>query len=194
MSISSKIIVQKLHFDLRFRIVTVLLLIFTVDPPQIVHAFQSETLQPGPPVHLMCVASGNPTPEITWELDGKKLTSRERIQVGQYLKMNGNGNVVSHLNISSIQTADGGLYKCIASSKVGSVEHAERLNVYGVPFIRPMDKRAIVSGETLFVTCPAAGYPIKSITWERGMFHFSEALALLSSDLKLIACKSGCTY
>ncbi|XP_052122025.1 cell adhesion molecule Dscam2 isoform X10 [Frankliniella occidentalis] len=137
------------------------------DPPLIVHAFQSETLQPGPPVHLMCVASGNPTPEITWELDGKKLTSRERIQVGQYLKMNGNGNVVSHLNISSIQTADGGLYKCIASSKVGSVEHAERLNVYGVPFIRPMDKRPIVSGETLFVTCPAAGYPIKSITWER---------------------------
>ncbi|XP_034229993.1 Down syndrome cell adhesion molecule-like protein Dscam2 isoform X12 [Thrips palmi] len=137
------------------------------DPPQIVHAFSSETLQPGPPVHLMCVASGNPTPEISWELDGKKLTSRERIQVGQYLKMNGNGNVVSHLNISSIQTADGGLYKCIASSKVGSVEHAERLNVYGVPFIRPMDKRAIVSGETLFVTCPAAGYPIKSITWER---------------------------
>lgn len=146
-----------------------------VDPPQIVHAFSSETLQPGPPVHLMCVASGNPTPEISWELDGKKLTSRERIQVGQYLKMNGNGNVVSHLNISSIQTADGGLYKCIASSKVGSVEHAERLNVYGVPFIRPMDKRAIVSGETLIVTCPAAGYPIKSITWERGNFCCSHS-------------------
>lgn len=47
------------------------------------------------------------------------------------------------------------------------MEHAARLNVYGLPFIRHMDKKAIVAGETLRVTCPVAGYPIESIIWER---------------------------
>ncbi|XP_026825576.1 Down syndrome cell adhesion molecule-like protein Dscam2 isoform X20 [Ooceraea biroi] len=135
------------------------------EPPQIRQAFAEETLQPGPSMFLNCVASGNPTPEITWELDGKRLSNTERLQVGQYVTVN--GDVVSHLNISSIHTNDGGLYKCIAASKVGSAEHSARLNVYGLPFIRHMDKKAIVAGETLRVTCPVAGYPIESIVWER---------------------------
>ncbi|XP_014598805.1 PREDICTED: Down syndrome cell adhesion molecule-like protein Dscam2 isoform X20 [Polistes canadensis] len=135
------------------------------EPPQIRQAFPEETLQPGPSMFLKCVASGNPTPEITWELDGKRLSNTERGQVGQYVTVN--GDVVSHLNISSIHTNDGGLYKCIAASKVGSAEHSARLNVYGLPFIRHMDKKAIVAGETLRVTCPVAGYPIESIVWER---------------------------
>lgn len=88
-----------------------------VEPPQIRQAFAEETLQPGPSMFLKCVASGNPTPEITWELDGKRLSNTERLQVGQYVTVN--GDVVSHLNISSIHTNDGGLYKCIAASKVG---------------------------------------------------------------------------
>ncbi|XP_025268073.1 Down syndrome cell adhesion molecule-like protein Dscam2 isoform X9 [Camponotus floridanus] len=135
------------------------------EPPQIRPAFAEETLQPGPSMFLKCVASGNPTPEITWELDGKRLSNTERLQVGQYVTVN--GDVVSHLNISSIHTNDGGLYKCIAASKVGAAEHSARLNVYGLPFIRHMDKKAIVAGETLRVTCPVAGYPIESIVWER---------------------------
>ncbi|XP_024939112.1 Down syndrome cell adhesion molecule-like protein Dscam2 isoform X50 [Cephus cinctus] len=135
------------------------------EPPQIRQSFTEDTLQPGPSVFLKCVASGNPTPEITWELDGKRLSNTERLQVGQYVTIN--GDVVSHLNISSIHTNDGGLYKCIAASKVGSAEHSARLNVYGLPFIRHMDKKAIVAGETLRVTCPVAGYPIDSIVWER---------------------------
>ncbi|XP_059477740.1 cell adhesion molecule Dscam2 isoform X42 [Neocloeon triangulifer] len=135
------------------------------EPPQLRQTFAEETLQPGPSVFLKCVASGNPTPEITWELDGKKLTNNDRLQVGQYVTVN--GDVVSHLNVSSIITNDGGLYKCIASSKVGFTEHAARVNVYGLPFIRPMEKKAIVAGENLFVTCPVAGYPIENIVWER---------------------------
>ncbi|TMW44032.1 hypothetical protein DOY81_010888, partial [Sarcophaga bullata] len=42
-----------------------------------------------------------------------------------------------------------------------------KLNVYGLPYIRQMEKKAIVAGETLIVTCPVAGYPIDSIVWER---------------------------
>ncbi|XP_031640132.1 Down syndrome cell adhesion molecule-like protein Dscam2 isoform X21 [Contarinia nasturtii] len=135
------------------------------DPPVIRHAFAEETLRPGPAVFLKCVAGGNPTPEISWELDGKKITNNERYQVGQYVTVN--GDVVSYLNITSIHANDGGLYKCFASSKVGTAEHSAKINVYGLPYIRPMEKKAIVAGETLIVTCPVAGYPIKSIVWER---------------------------
>lgn len=117
---------------------------------------------------LKCIAGGNPTPEISWELDGKKITNSERYQVGQYVTVN--GDVVSYLNITTIHTNDGGQYKCFASSKVGTAEHSAKLNVYGLPYIRPMEKKAIVAGETLVVTCPVAGYPIESIVWERGNF------------------------
>ncbi|XP_058830700.1 cell adhesion molecule Dscam2 isoform X46 [Topomyia yanbarensis] len=135
------------------------------DPPVIREAFPEETRHPGPSVFLKCVAGGNPTPEISWELDGKKITNSERYQVGQYVTVN--GDVVSHLNISTIHSNDGGLYKCIASSKVGVAEHSAKLNVYGLPYVRTMEKKSIVAGETLFVTCPVAGYPIDSIVWER---------------------------
>uniref|UniRef100_A0A336MBD6 CSON014681 protein n=1 Tax=Culicoides sonorensis TaxID=179676 RepID=A0A336MBD6_CULSO len=136
-----------------------------VDPPVIKEAFTEETLHPGPSVFLRCIAHGNPTPEISWELDGKKISNNERYQVGQYVTVN--GAVVSYLNITSVHTNDGGLYKCTASSKVGTVSHEAKLNIYGLPFIRPMEKKPIVAGETLVVTCPVAGYPIESIVWER---------------------------
>lgn len=55
---------------------------------------------------------------------------------------------------------------------MGTAEHSAKINVYGLPYIRPMEKKAIVAGETLVVTCPVAGYPIKSIVWERGNSFF----------------------
>jgi hypothetical protein len=129
----------------------------TVDPPIIRQAFSEEILHPGNPVFIKCIAGGNPTPEISWELDGKKIANSERFQAGQYVTVN--GDVVSFLNITSAQTKDGGLYKCIAASKVGVVEHAAKLKIHGLPYVRPMEKKSIVSGETLIVTCPVAGHP-----------------------------------
>jgi hypothetical protein len=120
-----------------------------------------------PSEHYVTPAFG--TVSLCSLIDGSQadVLSLHRLQVGQYVTVN--GDVVSHLNISSIHTNDGGLYKCIASSKVGSAEHSAKLNVYGLPFIRPMEKKAIVAGEMLIVTCPVAGYPIETIVWERGL-------------------------
>lgn len=109
---------------------------------------------------------GNPTPEIIWELYGKRLSNSDRYQIGQYVTMN--GDVVSHLNVTAIHTNDGGLYRCVASSKVGSADHSARINVYGLPFVRSMEKQAIVAGGTLIVHCPFAGHPVETVVWERG--------------------------
>ncbi|KAG5890613.1 hypothetical protein JTB14_005123 [Gonioctena quinquepunctata] len=135
------------------------------EPPQIRHAFNEETVQPGNSVFMKCIASGNPTPEITWELYGRRLANSDVYQIGQYVTVN--GDVVSHLNISAIHTNDGGLYRCIASSKVGSADHSARINVYGLPFVRSMEKQAIVAGGTLIVHCPFAGHPVETVVWER---------------------------
>ncbi|RZC32102.1 I-set domain containing protein, partial [Asbolus verrucosus] len=140
------------------------------EPPQIRHAFNEETVQPGNSVFMKCIASGNPTPEITWELYGRRLSNSERYQIGQYVTVN--GDVVSHLNITAIHTNDGGLYRCVASSKVGSADHSARINVYGLPFVRSMEKQAIVAGGTLIVHCPFAGHPVETVVWERGWLVF----------------------
>ena len=52
-----------------------------------------------------------------------------RLVIGQYLSSS--GEVISHLNISSLHSSDGGLYKCGASNTVGKAEHQARVNVYG---------------------------------------------------------------
>ena len=61
-----------------------------------------------------------------------------RLVIGQYL--NHEGLVISHLNISSVHTSDGGLYKCRASNTIGKVEHRARLNVYGRLTMALLDK------------------------------------------------------
>ncbi|KAG8228362.1 hypothetical protein J437_LFUL006813 [Ladona fulva] len=46
-------------------------------PPQLVYRFIRQTIQPGPSVSLKCIASGNPTPNIKWTLDGFPLPQNE---------------------------------------------------------------------------------------------------------------------
>ena len=49
--------------------------------------------------------------------------------MGQYVTLH--GDVISHVNISSVKVEDGGEYSCIAVNRAGNQIHAARLNVYG---------------------------------------------------------------
>ncbi|GLG97376.1 Protein sidekick [Gryllus bimaculatus] len=134
-------------------------------PPILVYSFIRQTIQPGPSVSLKCVASGSPTPQIKWTLDGFKLPQTDRFVIGQYVPMN--GDVVSHVNITNVRAEDGGTYQCTATNRVGEVTHSAQLNVYGLPYVRPMGEISAVAGTTLYITCPVAGYPIDTIKWFR---------------------------
>ncbi|CAH1132457.1 unnamed protein product [Ceutorhynchus assimilis] len=134
-------------------------------PPVLLYSFIEQTLQPGPAVSLKCSASGNPTPQISWLLDGFPLPSHGRFVIGQYVTVH--GDVISHVNISHVMVEDGGEYTCTAENRAGKSSHSARLNVYGLPYIRILPKVTAVAGEQLKLKCPVAGYPIEEIHWER---------------------------
>ncbi|KAK3920463.1 Down syndrome cell adhesion molecule-like protein Dscam2 [Frankliniella fusca] len=134
--------------------------------PVLQYSFIEQTLQPGPSVSLKCSAAGQPTPTISWSLDGFPLPTNHRFLIGQYVTVH--GDVISHVNISHVTVEDGGEYRCIAENRAGRAHHAARLNVYGLPYIRQIPKVTAVAGETMEIKCPVAGYPIEEIKWERG--------------------------
>ncbi|XP_050430112.1 cell adhesion molecule Dscam2 isoform X2 [Adelges cooleyi] len=133
--------------------------------PIMEYTFIEQTLQPGPTVSLKCSASGNPTPSMTWSLDGFKLPDHPRYLIGQYVTLH--GDIVSHLNVTQVSVEDGGEYTCTSTNRAGSASHSARLNIYGDPFIRPMSKITAVAGENLKIKCPVAGYPINEIHWSK---------------------------
>jgi len=49
--------------------------------------------------------------------------------IGQFSTLS--GDVISHVNISTVRAEDAGEYQCIAENKVGQTTHAARLNIYG---------------------------------------------------------------
>ncbi|KAI4491203.1 hypothetical protein M0802_010299 [Mischocyttarus mexicanus] len=141
------------HFDLRHA------------APQLLYKFIEQTIQPGPSVSLKCIATGNPTPHFSWTLDGFPLPQNDRFMIGQYVTVH--GDVISHVNISAVHVEDGGQYRCSAVNRVAKAHHSARLNIYGLPHVRPMGNYAAVAGETTIIKCPVAGFPIASITWEK---------------------------
>ena len=108
--------------------------------------------------------------------------------IGQYVTVH--GDVISHVNISTVRVEDGGEYRCQAVNRVAKNHHGARLNIYGPPHIRPMGNYAAVAGETTVIKCPVAGFPISSIVWEKG----NCTLVLRDYTLKCISFLFGMKY
>lgn len=94
--------------------------------PVITSHFLQQAVLPGTDVSLKCVATGNPSPTVTWTLEENPVP---KSLTDSYLT--GHGDVVSYLNISSIKMEDGGEYQCKAENRVGSTSHSAKLNVIG---------------------------------------------------------------
>ncbi|KAH8026100.1 hypothetical protein HPB51_015449 [Rhipicephalus microplus] len=125
------------------------------EPPVLESVFSESIHKPGGSVSLRCTATGNPLPQVTWDLDGRHLPETIRYRVGDYVTRD--NRVVSYVNISSVRPEDGGVYRCRAANDVGSVAHVARVNVYGPPAIRPMGNVTALSGGSLVLALGAAG-------------------------------------
>jgi hypothetical protein len=49
--------------------------------------------------------------------------------IGQYANVY--GDVISHVNITSVRVEDGGEYACSFVNRAGETSHAAKLNLYG---------------------------------------------------------------
>uniref|UniRef100_A0A8D3D3Y5 Down syndrome cell adhesion molecule like 1 n=1 Tax=Scophthalmus maximus TaxID=52904 RepID=A0A8D3D3Y5_SCOMX len=132
--------------------------------PRIVASFSERVVVPGEPFSLMCGAKGAPPPTITWTLDDEPVArDLSRVRASQYTLSD--GSTVSHVNVSSPQIRDGGVYRCAARNSAGSAEYQARINVRGPPRIRPMKNITAVAGRNTFINCRVIGYPYYSINW-----------------------------
>lgn len=97
--------------------------------PRIVSSFSEKVVNPGEQFSLMCAAKGAPPPTVTWALDDEPIPRDSGHRSNQYTMSD--GTTVSHMNVSSPQIKDGGVYRCTARNSVGSAEYQARINVRG---------------------------------------------------------------
>ncbi|XP_067138856.1 cell adhesion molecule Dscam1-like [Centruroides vittatus] len=135
------------------------------DAPHFSFTFSKKILAPGRRLALRCTAIGNPLPRVTWTLDNKAIPENHRVQYGDFVSVS--SEVVSFVNISSVMREDGGVYQCKAQNDAGYVVHAERIDIIGPPYIRPMGNITVVAKETLLYRCPVSGYPTPSVIWKK---------------------------
>ncbi|XP_071033639.1 cell adhesion molecule Dscam1-like [Parasteatoda tepidariorum] len=140
-------------------------LLIADNPPAFLHAFKNMTVNPGTPVSLKCSASGNPLPQITWSLDGEQVPEDQSFRSGDYVTLE--NTVVSYVNISRANVEHSGEFTCSAKNDAGEIQHSRWIRIPGPPFVRPMKNLTIVAGELMKIRCPAGGYPIHRISWER---------------------------
>ncbi|KAG7483961.1 hypothetical protein MATL_G00043840 [Megalops atlanticus] len=131
--------------------------------PRIVTSFSERVVAPGEPFSLVCAAKGAPPPTITWTLDDEPVVRDSAHRASQYTLSD--GSTVSHVNVSSPQIRDGGVYRCAARNSAGSAEYQARINVRGPPSIRAMRNITAVAGRNTYINCRVIGYPYYSIKW-----------------------------
>ncbi|GFO29921.1 Down syndrome cell adhesion molecule [Plakobranchus ocellatus] len=133
--------------------------------PVLLDGFQEQFVKMGQKVTLHCKFSGNPSPEVSWSLDGADLPVESALAWNSFVTTE--GDVMSYVNISRVSVPLGGEYTCYAASKVGKASHTNRLNVYGTPFIKPMPNVTATASKDLALRCYVSGYPVVSIHWTR---------------------------
>ncbi|XP_019634363.1 PREDICTED: leucine-rich repeat and fibronectin type-III domain-containing protein 5-like [Branchiostoma belcheri] len=121
------------------------------------------TLYLGDTLHLVCEASGIPTPEITVTLPSGLIATVE--SVGRVTVWE-NGTII----VRNVTAVDAGLYACVAVSPMGTTDAILYVNmVYEEPAIVRFEQRdstsnPLIEGETLYLVCEASGIPTPDIT------------------------------
>eukprot|EP00066_Takifugu_rubripes_P016907 XP_011606173.1 PREDICTED: brother of CDO [Takifugu rubripes] len=107
---------------------------------------------------LECVASGIPTPQVTWAKDGRDL---------RYL--NNTHFLLSNLLIDAVGEDDSGTYACQADN--GIISSTSAMVLYNVQVSEPpqvtveMQQQEVAYGETVRFACQARGKPAPSVMW-----------------------------
>uniref|UniRef100_A0AAQ4QPE2 protein-tyrosine-phosphatase n=1 Tax=Gasterosteus aculeatus aculeatus TaxID=481459 RepID=A0AAQ4QPE2_GASAC len=120
---------------------------------------------------MLCAASGNPDPEITWYKDFLPIdpsTSNGRIK-----QLRSEGTPIrGALQIENSEETDQGKYECVASNVEG-VRYSSPANLYVPKKIRKIhpslskmsELQEIMPGGSVNITCVAVGSPMPYVKW-----------------------------
>nr|XP_034974767.1 receptor-type tyrosine-protein phosphatase S isoform X5 [Zootoca vivipara] len=115
---------------------------------------------------MLCAASGNPDPEITWFKDF--LPVDPSASNGRIKQLRSGG-----LQIESSEETDQGKYECVASNSAG-VRYSSPANLYvrvrrvAPRFSIPPSSHEIMPGGNVNITCVAVGSPMPYVKWMQG--------------------------
>ncbi|XP_043576878.1 receptor-type tyrosine-protein phosphatase S-like isoform X17 [Chiloscyllium plagiosum] len=128
---------------------------------------------------MLCAASGNPDPEITWFKDFLPVDPSSSTRIKQLRSESFGGTPIrGALQIENSEETDQGKYECVASNNAG-VRYSPPANLYvrelrevrRVPprfSISPPITQEIVPGGSVNITCVAVGSPMPYVKWMLG--------------------------
>ncbi|EMP24215.1 Receptor-type tyrosine-protein phosphatase S, partial [Chelonia mydas] len=121
---------------------------------------------------MLCAASGNPDPEITWFKDF--LPVDPSASNGRIKQLRSEGTPIrGGLQIESSEETDQGKYECVASNSAG-VRYSSPANLYvRVRRVAPRFSilpvsHEIMPGGNVNITCVAVGSPMPYVKWMQG--------------------------
>ncbi|KAI8490948.1 hypothetical protein Bbelb_313670 [Branchiostoma belcheri] len=129
--------------------------------PDINRQPQLKAVQEGRPTVLVCSASGNPAPDITWLKDMVPVDMAD-----DRIKLLRSG----FLQINSTREEDEGTYECVATNSLGT-RYSYKANLYvrvrRVPpyFITTPEDVEVNRGDDVNLTCVAFGSPFPFVQW-----------------------------
>ena len=109
-----------------------------------------------------CKAFGQPPPSISWQKDGGSdfpAASQRRMHMLE---------TEDGFYIVKVQAEDQGTYTCTARNEAGEIRANATLSVQEAPsFVRPMEDREVLGGDTAVLDCMASGSPAPRLTWTK---------------------------
>uniref|UniRef100_G1Q1L7 Hemicentin 2 n=1 Tax=Myotis lucifugus TaxID=59463 RepID=G1Q1L7_MYOLU len=163
-------------------------------PPRIRPTATHHVTNEGVPASLPCVASGVPTPTVTWTKETNALASG-----GPHYNVSKDGTLV----IAQPSPRDAGTYVCTATNSVGFSSQEMRLSVNTKPrihgnFSHDTDEPLRVTakaGDEVTLDCEAQGSPPPLVTWTKDSHPVPAApdrhRLLPSGSLRLAQAQAG---
>uniref|UniRef100_A0A8C9N9E0 Hemicentin-1 n=1 Tax=Serinus canaria TaxID=9135 RepID=A0A8C9N9E0_SERCA len=111
-------------------------------------------------VTLQCIASGIPSPSITWLKDGQPVNiARGNIRAS--------GRV---LQLGKALPGDAARYTCVATNAAGEAQQHTRLHVHEPPSLEDAGKilnETVVVNNPIHLECRASGNPLPAVSWSK---------------------------
>uniref|UniRef100_H0XAK9 Hemicentin 1 n=1 Tax=Otolemur garnettii TaxID=30611 RepID=H0XAK9_OTOGA len=125
------------------------------------------------PLVLPCQADGLPSPDVTWQKDGRAVVDSVR----QRVLSSGS------LQIAFAQPQDAGQYTCTAANVAGSSSASTKLTVHVPPRIRNTEVQYTVNENSqAILPCVADGIPIPTISWKKDNVLLANLLGKYSAE------------